>query len=102
MVAQFINGALVANPVRLLLVASITLLLGATTPSLLPHGGDMTGQPVQDEVVAATVLVNDDNDEHGDGESATYRPVSSHDNNGSSIETNDSFKRVAYENMDMA
>lgn len=48
MVAQFVNGALVANPVRLLLVASATLLLGAMTPSLLPGGGDMTGQPVND------------------------------------------------------
>jgi MFS family permease len=48
MVAQFVNGALVANhPVKLLLVASGTLLLGAATPCLLPDG-DMTGQPVHD------------------------------------------------------
>lgn len=49
MVAQFVNGALVGKPVRLLLVASGTLLLGATTPCLLPNA-DITGQPVQDEV----------------------------------------------------
>lgn len=48
MVAQIVNSALVAQPVRLLLVASITLLLGALTPRLLPEGGNMTGQPVQD------------------------------------------------------
>ncbi|KAL3929154.1 MAG: hypothetical protein SGBAC_012335 [Bacillariaceae sp.] len=48
MVAQFVNGALVAEPVRLLLVASVTLLFGALTPAMLPAGGDMTGQPVQD------------------------------------------------------
>eukprot|EP00539_Tryblionella_compressa_P018496 CAMPEP_0178876330 /NCGR_PEP_ID=MMETSP0747-20121128/10237_1 /TAXON_ID=913974 /ORGANISM="Nitzschia punctata, Strain CCMP561" /LENGTH=154 /DNA_ID=CAMNT_0020543879 /DNA_START=492 /DNA_END=956 /DNA_ORIENTATION=+ len=49
LVAQFVNGALVADhPVRLLLVASGTLLLGAATPCLLPDGGDMTGQPVHD------------------------------------------------------
>ena len=49
MIAQFVNGALVGNPVRLLLVASGTLLLGALTPCLLPNA-DMTGRPVQDEV----------------------------------------------------
>jgi MFS family permease len=49
MIAQFVNGALVGNPVRLLLVASGTLMLGALTPCLLPNG-DITGQPVQDEV----------------------------------------------------
>jgi VNT family MFS transporter (synaptic vesicle glycoprotein 2) len=49
MVAQFVNGALVEKPVRLLLVASVTLLLGAFTPCLLPST-DMTGQPVHDDV----------------------------------------------------
>jgi MFS family permease len=49
MLAQFVNGALVGKPIRLLLVASGTLLLGAVTPCLLPHG-DITGQPVQDVV----------------------------------------------------
>lgn len=53
MLAQFVNGALVGNPIRLLLVASGTLLLGALTPCLLPNG-DMTGQPVQDEVDFST------------------------------------------------
>lgn len=57
MLAQFVNGALVKNPIRLLLVASGTLLLGALTPCLLPHG-DMTGQPVQDVVV--NILTADD------------------------------------------
>lgn len=47
-IAQFVNGALVGNPIRLLLVASGTLLLGALTPCLLPGGGDMTGRPVND------------------------------------------------------
>lgn len=49
MIAQFVNGALVGKPVRLLLVASSTLMLGALTPCLLPNA-DITGQPVQDEV----------------------------------------------------
>jgi VNT family MFS transporter (synaptic vesicle glycoprotein 2) len=60
MVAQFVNGALIADPVRLLLVASVTLLLGALTPSLLPGGGDMTGKPVHDFV---------------DTDIATHRPL---------------------------
>ena len=55
MLAQFVNGALVGNPVRLLLVASATLVLGAMTPCLLPNG-DITGQPVQDEVDAPEPL----------------------------------------------
>jgi MFS family permease len=49
MIAQFVNGALAASPVRLVLVASMTLLLGATTPFWL-SSGDMTGQPVADDV----------------------------------------------------
>jgi MFS family permease len=47
MIAQFVNGALVSNPVRLLLVASFTLVLGAITPCLLPDA-DMTLQPLED------------------------------------------------------
>ena len=47
MIAQFVNGALVRNPVRLLLVASFTLVLGAITPCLLPDA-DMTLQPLED------------------------------------------------------
>jgi VNT family MFS transporter (synaptic vesicle glycoprotein 2) len=47
MIAQFVNGALVSHPVRLLLVASFSLVLGATTPCLLP-GGDMAQQPLED------------------------------------------------------
>lgn len=50
MVAQFVNGALVGRPVRLLVVASITLAMGALTPFLLPSRGDMTGRPVHDDI----------------------------------------------------
>jgi len=46
MLAQFVNGALVSHPVRLLLTAATTLLLGSLTPVLLP--ADQTGRPVQD------------------------------------------------------
>lgn len=46
-IAQFVNGVLVSNPVRLLLVASFSLVLGAITPCLLP-GGDMAQQPLED------------------------------------------------------
>jgi len=53
MIAQFVNGLLISNPVRLLVVASCTLLLGAATPKLLP-GSDMTGQPVEDEVAGSS------------------------------------------------
>jgi MFS family permease len=54
LVAQLINGVLVENPVQLLLVASLTLLLGAMTPCLLPKASDMTGQAVQDRVGTTT------------------------------------------------
>lgn len=52
MLAQFVNGALVnqGQPILLLLIASGTLVLGAATPCLLPSGGDMTGQPVHDDL----------------------------------------------------
>ena len=51
MVAQFVNGALVSShPVQLLLVAAGTLLVGAATPCMLPHGIDMTGKAVQDGI----------------------------------------------------
>lgn len=49
MVAQFINGALVKNPVALLLVASASLVVGAMTPCLLP-GEDMSLRPLEDDV----------------------------------------------------
>lgn len=48
MVAQFVNGYLIQSPVRLLLTSSLTLLLGALTPLLLPSDGDLTGQSVPD------------------------------------------------------
>lgn len=53
LVAQFINGALVGRPVRLLVVASITLAIGATTPFLLPQNGDMTGRAMEDGIMSA-------------------------------------------------
>ena len=39
MIAQFVNGALVSNPVRLLLVASFTLVLGSNYPMSVARGG---------------------------------------------------------------
>ena len=56
MIAQFVNGALMEKPVRLLLVASGTLLLGALTPVLLPGDGDMTGRPVSDDLRSGAVV----------------------------------------------
>jgi MFS family permease len=58
MLAQLVNGALVQNPTRLLIVAAITLLMGALTPALLP-GGDQTGMAMLDRVA----VVHEDNDE---------------------------------------
>jgi MFS transporter, VNT family, synaptic vesicle glycoprotein 2 len=46
MLAQFVNGALVSHPVRLLLTAAGALFLGALTPAFLP--ADQTGRPIQD------------------------------------------------------
>ncbi|GKY91801.1 hypothetical protein MPSEU_000151800 [Mayamaea pseudoterrestris] len=51
MLAQFINGALLRQPVRLLLVAALTLLVGAIAPLLLP--ADHTGKAVHDRIVVA-------------------------------------------------
>jgi MFS family permease len=59
MVAQFVNGALVGNPVRLLLVASTSLVIGAITPCLMPPG-DMTMRPLEDGLQRRTA---DDVDE---------------------------------------
>jgi len=61
LIAQCINGYLIDRPVKLLLVASGTLLLGAITPCLLPNGGDMTGQPVNDNLVGRQTNNNRDN-----------------------------------------
>jgi len=55
MLAQFVNGVLVARPVRLLLVAATTLLLGALTPTLLPSG-DRTGEAMSDTVAEDVTL----------------------------------------------
>lgn len=52
MLAQFVNGALVSHPVRLLLTAATALLLGSLTPALLP--ADQTGQPVLDYTADST------------------------------------------------
>jgi MFS transporter, VNT family, synaptic vesicle glycoprotein 2 len=46
MLAQFVNGALITHPVRLLLTAASALFIGAITPIFLP--ADQTGRPVQD------------------------------------------------------
>jgi MFS family permease len=48
MLAQFINGALVKQPVSLLMVAAGTLMLGAVAALFLP--ADKTGQPVSDRI----------------------------------------------------
>ncbi|CAB9501254.1 Synaptic vesicle glycoprotein [Seminavis robusta] len=63
MLAQFVNGALVGRPVRLLVVAATTLALGACTPFLLPDHGDMTGQPVADDVSSNKTSVNSSDSE---------------------------------------
>jgi MFS family permease len=47
-IAELVNGTLVAHAVRLLLVTSATLMLGAFTLCWLP--GDMTGQPVHNDL----------------------------------------------------
>lgn len=47
MIAQGVNGFLVGSPARLLLVASLSLLVGAVAPKWL---ADATGQPIQDRV----------------------------------------------------
>ena len=54
LIAQFVNGALVENPVQLLLVNAGTLVVGALTPCWLQSAvGDMTGKPVQDDLSAS-------------------------------------------------
>lgn len=59
LIAQFVNGALVDNPVQLLLVNAATLVIGAVTPCLLQGVvGDMTGKPVQDDLQSTTVTRN--------------------------------------------
>jgi len=65
LIAQCINGYLIDRPVKLLLVASGTLLLGAITPCLLPNGGDMTGQPVNDNLVGRQTNSNRNNNSNG-------------------------------------
>ena len=63
MLAQFINGALVARPVSLLLVASFTLLLAAIVPVFLPN--DKTGQPISDTVAGKRDVKDDASSERG-------------------------------------
>jgi MFS family permease len=58
MIAQIVNGALVGNPVRLLLVASTSLLVGAVTPFLLPSG-DFSNRELEDDLDSK----NSDSDE---------------------------------------
>lgn len=58
LIAQFVNGALVDNPVQLLLVNAALLVVGALTPCLLQGGvADMTGKPVHDDLQSATVML---------------------------------------------
>jgi VNT family MFS transporter (synaptic vesicle glycoprotein 2) len=68
MLAQFVNGALVAEPVLLLLVAAATLMLGALTPALLPAASDKTGQPVADRIDRVVARVNGNENETLDDE----------------------------------
>jgi len=68
MVAQFVNGALVGNPVRLLLVASMSLVIGAITPCLLPPG-DMSMRPLEDTLQRDANVEGEEMDlAHGEGE----------------------------------
>lgn len=62
LLAQLVNGALIAAPVRLLLVAATALLLGSLTPALLP--ADRTGRPVSDfaSAAAAAAAATEDDD----------------------------------------
>jgi MFS family permease len=55
MLAQIVNGALIANPAALLVVAATTLLIGAVAPTLLPD--DKTGLPVSDTVGSGTRIL---------------------------------------------
>ena len=58
LIAQFVNGALVENPIQLLLVNAGTLVVGAVTPCLLQGVvGDMTGKPVHDDL--SEVVIRD-------------------------------------------
>jgi MFS family permease len=94
MIAQFVNGVLVSNPVRLLLVASLTLALGAITPCLLPNA-DMAQQPLQDG------LQNENRSDRNDDEplpflssrrtsvGSLYESVDNCELSRSSVETND-------------
>jgi len=49
MIAQMVNGALVGSPVRLLLVASTSLVIAAITPFLLPTG-DYANRALEDDL----------------------------------------------------
>lgn len=73
MIAQIVNGALVGNPVRLLLVASTSLVVGALIPFLLP-AGDFSNQALEDDVQSKNsdtdeeiVRLNDPADSQSDG-----------------------------------
>ena len=91
MVAQFINGALVTKPVRLLLVASVTLVLGALTPFLLPNGGDMAAQPVNDRL---------DDEATVNGGDAMYTPLARplQEGTGATVESR---SKSSYQNSPM-
>jgi VNT family MFS transporter (synaptic vesicle glycoprotein 2) len=57
MLAQLVNGALVARPARLLLTAAAALLAGCLSPAMLPP--DKTGRAVQDAVIPAVATAGD-------------------------------------------
>ncbi|KAI2492179.1 sugar transporter [Fragilaria crotonensis] len=57
MLAQFVNGSLVNNPVRLLLVASTSLLISAMAPFLLPLGGH-ADRALDDNVQDLSICAN--------------------------------------------
>lgn len=59
MVAQIVNGALVHSPVRLLLVASTSLLVAAVTPLLLPNG-DYANRELEDDLDSNATDINDE------------------------------------------
>ena len=73
MIAQIVNGSLVGTPVRLLLVASTSLLISAVTPFLLPTG-DYANRALDDDVPDASTTNNSAIDR--DGEMARLNQMS--------------------------
>ena len=91
MVAQFVNGALVSNPVGLLLVASLTLVLGAVTPCLLPDA-DMAQQPLEDGLSNSSDVADDEPSPFlpsGQNEGISYENIDGREQLCSSTEKNE-------------